>query len=286
MNYILKEKENGQIVTVREMQISVLSIMDEIHRICKKNDIKYALIAGSSLGVLNYRGFIPWDDDIDICVERKDWSKFIEALKKDLNKDFYFQCFETDPMYFPFNPLMKIRKRGTFHEEVNTLIRNRCKSGDGVYVDVVIYDSVSKNKFIHELACLPIRLLMLPALVLHNLNIKGKWIKKLAFWWDKKYSYFCRNSGYMSQTIMIPWEKPFKSPAFKKEYILPFRAYEFEERKFYSYNNIPPIVSKWYSPNCYRKDMNKEWVETFPISKRLPKHTKDINLHGEKKDAK
>lgn len=283
-DYILKKKDNGEVVTVREMQLAVLDIMDEIHRICEKNNIKYALIAGSALGVLNYKGFIPWDDDIDICVERKDWKRFIEALQKDLSPDFYFQCFDTDPMYFPFNPLMKIRKRGTFHEEVNTLIRNRCKSGDGIYVDVVTYDHVSNNKLIDELYHLPIRLLMLPALLLHNLNLKGTHIKNLALWWDKRYSKKQKNSNYISQTAMIPWEKPFKAPAFKKEDVFPFRLYEFEGRKFYSYNNIPPIVSQWYGPQCYRKDMSKEWVETYPVEKRLPKHTKDINLHGETKN--
>ncbi len=281
--YILKEKENGEIVTVREMQLAVLDIMDEIHRVCEKNNIKYALIAGSALGILNYKGFIPWDDDIDICILREDWKRFVEALKKDLKPDFYFQSFEVDQMYFPFNPTMKIRKHGTYHEEVNTLIRNRCKSGDGVYVDVVIYDSVSENKWIHELYCLPIRILMLPAVLLHNLNLKGKTIKKIAFWWEEKYSKKQKNSEYISQTILIPWEKPFKSPSFSKKDVLPFRLYEFEGREFYSYNNIPNIVSKWYGPQCYRKDISKEWIETLPIEKRKPKHTKDINLHGETK---
>ena len=92
-DYVICEK-NGKKITVRDLQLEVLTIMDEIHRVCEKNNIRYALIAGSALGIANYKGFIPWDDDIDICILREDWDKFIDALNRDLSDDFYFQCFE------------------------------------------------------------------------------------------------------------------------------------------------------------------------------------------------
>ena len=133
-DYILKDNGN-EVITVRDLQLEVLSIMDEIHRVCEKNNIKYGLMAGSALGIVNYKGFIPWDDDIDVCVERKDWNRFIEALKKDLSDDFYFQCFETDKRFNVINgPTMKVRKKGTYIKEVNRLLKNRCK-GDGIFVD-------------------------------------------------------------------------------------------------------------------------------------------------------
>ena len=112
-NYILQKNKDGSIITVRDLQLEVLEIMDEIHRVCVKNNIRYALIAGSALGIVNYKGFIPWDDDIDICIMREDWKKFIDALNKDLNDKFYFQCFENDKKFNVINgPTMKIRKKG------------------------------------------------------------------------------------------------------------------------------------------------------------------------------
>ena len=117
--YTLIKKNDGSIITVRDLQLEVLTIMDEIHRVCVKNKIKYALIAGSALGICNYKGFIPWDDDIDICIEKKDWKKFIKALEKDLDKNFYFQCFENDKNYNVLIPSMKIRKKNTFIKEKN-----------------------------------------------------------------------------------------------------------------------------------------------------------------------
>ena len=79
--YVLKKDKKGNEITVRDLQLEILEIMDEIHRVCVKNEIPYALIAGSALGICNYKGFIPWDDDIDMCIERKDWDRFIKALE-------------------------------------------------------------------------------------------------------------------------------------------------------------------------------------------------------------
>ena len=101
--YVIQENSDGTKTTVRELQLEILEIMDEIHRICVKNDIAYGLIAGSALGIVNYKGFIPWDDDIDICVLRKDWKKFIKALETDLDEKFYFQCYENDKKYNTIN---------------------------------------------------------------------------------------------------------------------------------------------------------------------------------------
>ena len=95
----LIETKNHEKIPVRKLQLEVLSIMDEIDRVCRKNNIQYFLIAGSSLGSVNYGGFIPWDDDMDISVSIDDWPKFIEAMKKDLSDKFYFDCYETDKRY-------------------------------------------------------------------------------------------------------------------------------------------------------------------------------------------
>ena len=75
-NYTLLEK-NGKKITVRDLQLEVLTIMDEIHRVCEKNNIRYALMAGSALGIVNYKGFIPWDDDIDVCMPREDYDRLL-----------------------------------------------------------------------------------------------------------------------------------------------------------------------------------------------------------------
>ena len=278
--YILKDNGREKI-TVRDLQLEVLSIMDEIHRVCEKHNIKYGLMAGSALGIVNYKGFIPWDDDIDVCVERKDWNKFIKALKKDLSDDFYFQCFETDKKFNVINgPTMKVRKKGTYIKEVNRLLKNRCK-GDGIFVDVIIYDNICENKFIDEINRTVIKILMPILVLLDNLHINPIHLKKFVVWFSNRYSRRYENSKLMSQPISVPWEKFMHEPVFLKEDILPFKKYEFEGRQFYSYNNIEKILKEWYGPNCLKRWDGKKWVETLPIEKRKPKHTVDLNLKGD-----
>lgn len=284
--YIIQENNDGSVITVRDLQLEILEIMDEIHRVCIKNKIDYALFAGSALGIVNYKGFIPWDDDIDMIILRKDWNRFIEALKIDLGPKFYFQCYETDKKYNTImGPQMKIRKRGTFIEEVNTLLKNRCKSGDGIFVDVVIYDNIAESKFKDEVARTVVKGVMPFIVLFDNLRINPRPLKTFVMWHSNRYSRKHESSKLMSQPVSVPWEKFLKEPVFLKEDILPFKLYEFEGRQFYSYNNIEKILKEWYGPNCLKKwnDKANEWEETLPVHRRNPKHTKHLNLNGEEK---
>lgn len=280
--YILKTLEDGTKITVRDLQMVVLDIMDEVHRVCVKNDIKYALIAGSALGIVNYKGFIPWDDDIDVCIEKKDWARFVEAMKKDLGDQYYFQCFETDKRYNVLIPSMKVRKKGTCIEEVNFLLKNRCKSGDGIFVDVVIYDNIADSKWVDEFNRTKVKLLMPIMVLLDNLHINPKLLKKWVVKIATKYGEKHKNSKLTSQTIAIPWEKFLHEPVFLKEDVYPFKLYEFEGRQFYSYNNIEKVLKQWYGPNCLKKWDGNKWVETLPVEKRKPKHTVNLSLTSDK----
>lgn len=286
--YIRKDKDyyvdtkHGQ-VNVNDIHKEILIIMDEIHRVCEKNNIKYCLIAGSALGAHNYGGFIPWDDDIDIAILRSDWNKFIDALNKDLDKNFYFQCFENDNKFNAImGPTMKIRKRGTYIEEVNVLLKNRCKSGDGIFIDVIIYDNICDNQYIDEANRMVVRLLMPLIVFLDNIHINPVLLKKFVRWHAENYAKKYRNSSRIGNIITEPWVPFLKGRSFKKEDVLPFKLYDFEGRKYYSYNNIEKISKENYGPNCLKKWNGKEYEETLPIKKRTPKHIKDINLHGEK----
>lgn len=282
IDYVLKEFKDGSKVMMSDLHKEILSIMDEIHRVCEKNDIKYCLIAGSALGICNYGGFIPWDDDMDIAINRKDWNRFVKSMQKDLRKEFYFDSFDIDKRYNTISgPTMKVRKRGTYIKEVNTLLKNRCKRGDGVFVDVIIYDNVNENKFVDELCRTVVKIVMPFIVLLDNIHINPVLLKKFVMWFSNKYSRRCENSKLISQPISVPWEKFMHEPVFLKKDVYPLQLYDFEGRKYYSYNNIEKIMKQWYGPNCLKKLENGKYVETLPVQKRVPKHIKDINLKGE-----
>ena len=276
------ETKNNEKIPVSSLQKEVLSVMDEIDRICRKNDIKYFLIAGSSLGIVNYGGFIPWDDDMDIAVNIDDWPKFVEVMKNELSDKFYFDCYEIDKRFNTINgPWMKVRKKGTYIEEVNTLLKNRCKRGNGIFVDVIPYGGIAENKFIDELERTIVKINMLFIVLLDNLHINPIPFKSFVYWFSKKCMKWHKNSKLVSQPVSVPWEKFLHEPIFLKEDVYPVKEYFFEKRKFYSYNNIEKIMKKWYGPNCLKKWNGKEYEETLPISKRGAKHTKDLNLEGD-----
>lgn len=280
--YVICEK-NGKKITVRQLQLEVLTIMDEIHRVCEKNNIRYALIAGSALGIVNYKGFIPWDDDIDICILREDWEKFIEALNKDLSDDFYFQCFENDTKFNAImGPTMKIRKKNTYIEEVNVLLKNRCKSGNGIFIDALIYDNINENRYIDEANRMVVRLLMPLMVFLDNIGINPVLLKKFVRRHALHYSMRNKKSSRIGNIITEPWVPFLKGRHFDKKDVLPFKLYDFEGRKFYSYNNIEKISKENYGPNCLKKWDGTKWIETLPINKRKAKHTKDLNLNGDR----
>lgn len=281
-DYVLKELANGKKITVRDLQMEILEIMDEVHRICEKHHIEYLLMAGSALGICNYGGFIPWDDDMDIAIKKEDWNRFIQALQEDLSDEFYFDCYELDKRYNPISgPMMKIRKRGTYIEEVNTLLKNRCRQGNGVFVDAIVYDNIAENKFIDEVNRTVIKLVMPFIVLLDNLHINPIPLKNFVVWYSNRYSRRHEESKLVSQPISVPWEKFLKEPVFLKEDVYPAKKYNFEGRMFYSYHNIEKVMKEWYGPNCLKKWDGKKWIETLPVEKRKPKHVKDINLDGE-----
>lgn len=127
---------------------AMLDMVEELDRICRKHHIKYFLIAGSLLGAIRHRGFIPWDDDVDIALFREDYDKLEKILPKELPENMFMQTTLTDPGYETAH--MKIRMSGTaailsggvhFHRRYNM----------GLFVDVFALDGVPRTKLVEKL---------------------------------------------------------------------------------------------------------------------------------------
>ncbi len=73
---------------LQNLQQELLRILVDIDRVCRENDIKYSLYAGTLLGAVRHKGFIPWDDDVDICFTRSEYDKFMKVYPNVKNKDF------------------------------------------------------------------------------------------------------------------------------------------------------------------------------------------------------
>ena len=88
-----KEYDDKTLASLHEVE---LEIFDEFVRICKKHKLEYFMTGGTMLGAIRHEGFIPWDDDIDLGMMRKDYDLFIQYAKEELDEKYYLDCFETN----------------------------------------------------------------------------------------------------------------------------------------------------------------------------------------------
>lgn len=130
--------------TLRRVQLTQLEIAKEIKRVCEKNGIEYWLDSGTLLGAVRHKGFIPWDDDLDIGMKREDYEKFKKVAINDLSSKYYFQDWLTDKNYGL--PFAKVRKKNTLYIENKG---QNSKAACGIYVDIFPYDNYG-NDSIHQ----------------------------------------------------------------------------------------------------------------------------------------
>lgn len=88
INTQLKAKYNPEGSVLRQIQLGALDALVEFDSVCKKNSIQYWLDSGTLIGAVRHGGFIPWDDDIDICVRRQDYNRLLKCLRRDLRGNF------------------------------------------------------------------------------------------------------------------------------------------------------------------------------------------------------
>ena len=121
----------------RKIQLLELEILQEVDAICRRHGINYTMGYGSLIGTIRHDGFIPWDDDVDICLLRKDYVRFKEICKKELSSRFFYQSNDTDPEYYLLYD--KIRLNGTVFKESHLSSYN---IHHGVYIDIFPIDYI------------------------------------------------------------------------------------------------------------------------------------------------
>ncbi len=119
---------------LKKIQISILDVVDDF---CNKNGISYWIDCGTLLGAIRHKGYIPWDDDIDIGMLREDFEKFIKTFNG-FNDQYKAYCIENnDDFYYPYGKVL----------DTNTILYEPDKTGNklSVNIDVFPYDNTPKN---------------------------------------------------------------------------------------------------------------------------------------------
>lgn len=127
--------ENKLKINVKEQKQIQLLILKELKKVCDDNNIKYFLGGGTLLGAIRHRGYIPWDDDIDVMLLRNDYERLLKIFNdKCKNKEYKLISYKnTKDYYYPFAKIVDMNTK---------MIEYSCKeiSDMGVYIDVFPID--------------------------------------------------------------------------------------------------------------------------------------------------
>lgn len=128
---------------LRQLQLKCLEIFDIVDKICKDHDIKYSLCGGSVVGAHLYKGFLPWDDDIDIMMTREYYNKFLKIAEKNLPEGYSIINYQNSD----YSTKLKICFTKIVNENT-TLVQS---NGDiiGIFIDVDVYDKVPEGFLKH-----------------------------------------------------------------------------------------------------------------------------------------
>lgn len=128
-------------MNIEDIKIIELNILCALDQTCRTLGIKYSLSSGTLLGAIRHKGYIPWDDDIDVMMVREEYEKFIKEGPRLLPAHLFVQTYETDPSY-PLN-FCKLRDTGTDLKDRRTA---SLEMVHGVFIDIFPVDRISNSR--------------------------------------------------------------------------------------------------------------------------------------------
>lgn len=250
----------------------LVEILDYVVDICDKNNLSYFLAYGTALGAYRHKGFIPWDDDIDIAMPRKDYEKLLSILRNIKNEKYNIQDENNEKKYFL--TFAKVRKN-------NTLLRESIAvdvyDNNGIYIDIFPVDDIEEcssikaklkyfviNYLIHSLKfseCSKLyleklgktkyfmhKIICFPVSIFSNKSVLQK-IKKIVI---KEHD--------ENNRFLVVYDDVKSKAIIEKNFVYPLRKLEFEGKLY----NVPGCIEK-YLTHLY----GSNYMELPPIEQRV-----------------
>ena len=272
-----------KLLTLSEIQQLQIEMISEIDSICRENNIEYAFMYGSMLGMVRHSGFIPWDDDIDIVLSRENYEKLLNVLlNKDINNRF-IQNNKTDK-YFEF-PIIRYCAKNTFCYSSE---RQKLKSKKYIYIDIFPLDNLPDDD---ELAKQHIKKVSkLRKIIYHKMNYR--WCNKTKLGYLRCYLYkfiYCFSSirklvnkleiemtrySFMSSKRLINFNTAYNYnvDTFNRDELFPSKEFSFDGKMFFGVNDYEKILRQLYN----------DYLILPPEEKRKQRHDCYLIEEGDK----
>ncbi|MDR1219709.1 MAG: LicD family protein [Treponema sp.] len=252
-------------VTLKKCQEIQLGLLKDFDRVCRERNWTYWLDGGTLLGAIRHKGFIPWDDDIDVAMPRSDFEAFARNGQKYIDSNIFLQTMETD--CFPESFCIKLRDRKSALIEKGE--ENRyIPYHQGIFIDIFPIDVIKRES-------------VKKALCLFKFFDKISWIRRLVYIQRKSIKrrktlskiaialffpvaciirIFLRNEYVYSKTLyrkQFSLYKTFWSSTDDGVYFLPFRCADFPN-KLFNKNDIFPLAKILFENECFPAPFNPD----------------------------
>lgn len=271
-----------------ELHRVLLSAMKDIDKICREHELKYYLYAGTLLGAVNHKGFIPWDDDVDIVMFPQDFKLFEQEIQQKYNGRYQLCTFENTPIWF--SKMNKLFVKGT------TVFSNHGEETHPISVDLCVLHSIPDRKWQRWVQRKEIELVNLvlsvqsgvviptsarAKLVLGNLakinrEYLGKRLDAVMTRYDRKQTEYV---GIMCNTLTknpYTGRSGYETDLTEREWHEHFQYVAFEDTQFMTFSNTENYLdyqfsTKWREPYPEEKRVSKHDVKSYEISEEVRK---------------
>ena len=249
------EKIRYQEVTdVQEIQQMELGIMEYIHEVCNKIGVKYFLAYGSLIGAVRHQGFIPWDDDMDICMLRDDYEKLQDYLIANPSERYQVMSYKNNRNYV--YPFMKVMDNQTYLIEEDV----RIDSNMGIYVDIFPVDGYEDDQAFKDKMTTIIKKRQLSCYTFKGITNKKSFINSLIRYASVIAFYFTDTNKYVKQIDELAKSrkvedyelvdyliyKDMNKPVWKREWLKDVTFGNFEGRDFLIPVNFHELLTSDY----------------------------------------
>jgi len=255
---------------LKELHQHLLLIMQEVHSICTENNIHYTLAGGTLIGALRHKGFIPWDDDLDIMMPYKDYERFKEVVFAEQHEWLEFNVIGKTPGCY--RTIIKA------YDSRTTLIQTNNNTPKGVFIDIFPFVSVGNTILGAKFEYYLYRLFVAPLVRKTNVYGDKNPIKEFiltavgkalpaSFWYGcikRQYERLSkRQTKYVSDLDGSP------NGIVKREFTEEYELTPFENCQFYRFTHADEYLTSVWG----------DYMQLPPEEKRKPGHIAYLNVN-------